>query len=195
MTASPAVPGPRPGTIRVTCTSAQETHALGARLGRSARPGEVFALSGELGAGKTCFIQGLAEGLGIEGQVQSPTFVLVAEHRGRLPLYHVDLYRTASLAEKRGPVGARLHDLSPRPGPVIEAQARSSVLGPGPQEGGDRRHGRAGEEREVAGAASHTRMTSSTVTRVASMARVWVITASAYSGGTPATASVTMATE
>ena len=102
MTASPAVPGPRPGTIRVTCTSAQETHALGARLGRSARPGEVFALSGELGAGKTCFIQGLAEGLGIEAPVQSPTFVLVAEHRGRLPLYHVDLYRTTSLAEVRG---------------------------------------------------------------------------------------------
>jgi tRNA threonylcarbamoyladenosine biosynthesis protein TsaE len=61
----------------------------------------VIALSGDLGAGKTCFVQGLAEGLGIEGPVTSPTFVMIAEHAGRLPLYHADLYRTESLAEIR----------------------------------------------------------------------------------------------
>jgi tRNA threonylcarbamoyladenosine biosynthesis protein TsaE len=65
-------------------------------------PGTVVALSGDLGAGKTCFIQGLAAGLGIEGPVTSPTFVLIVEHVGRLPLYHVDLYRTESLEEIRG---------------------------------------------------------------------------------------------
>jgi tRNA threonylcarbamoyladenosine biosynthesis protein TsaE len=64
-------------------------------------PGTVVALSGDLGAGKTCFIQGLAEGLGVEGPVTSPTFIMIAEHAGRLPLYHVDLYRTGSLAEIR----------------------------------------------------------------------------------------------
>jgi tRNA threonylcarbamoyladenosine biosynthesis protein TsaE len=62
----------------------------------------VFALSGDLGAGKTCFIQGLAVGLGVEGPVTSPTFVMIAEHAGRLPLYHVDLYRTESLGEILG---------------------------------------------------------------------------------------------
>jgi tRNA threonylcarbamoyladenosine biosynthesis protein TsaE len=61
----------------------------------------VVALTGDLGAGKTCFIQGLAEGLGVDGPVTSPTFVMIAEHAGRVPLYHVDLYRTESLAEIR----------------------------------------------------------------------------------------------
>jgi tRNA threonylcarbamoyladenosine biosynthesis protein TsaE len=60
------------------------------------------ALYGELGAGKTCFIQGLAEGLDVEGPVTSPTFILIAEHAGgRLPLYHVDLYRTGGVDEVR----------------------------------------------------------------------------------------------
>ena len=71
------------------------------RLGRRARPGDVIGLYGELGAGKTCFIQGLAEGLGVEEPVTSPTFVLIAEHPGRLPLRHVDLFRTESLEEVR----------------------------------------------------------------------------------------------
>ncbi len=61
----------------------------------------MIALSGDLGAGKTCFIQGLAAGLDVETPVTSPTFVMIAEHAGRLPLYHVDLYRTESLAEIR----------------------------------------------------------------------------------------------
>jgi tRNA threonylcarbamoyladenosine biosynthesis protein TsaE len=66
-----------------------------------ARPGDVIALSGDLGAGKTCFIQGVAAGLGVARVVTSPTFVLVAEYAGRLPLHHVDLYRTESLEEIR----------------------------------------------------------------------------------------------
>ena len=87
---------------RVTCASADATQALAAALGRRATPGSVVALTGDLGAGKTCFIQGLAEGLGVRGPVTSPTFIMIAEHSGRLPLYHVDLYRTESLAEIRG---------------------------------------------------------------------------------------------
>jgi tRNA threonylcarbamoyladenosine biosynthesis protein TsaE len=88
-------------TVTRTCRTAEDTRALAAALARRASPGTVFALHGDLGAGKTCFIQGLGEGLDVQGPVTSPTFVLIAEHRGRLPLYHVDLYRTESLAEIR----------------------------------------------------------------------------------------------
>jgi tRNA threonylcarbamoyladenosine biosynthesis protein TsaE len=88
--------------VTITCPSAEATRALAAGIARRATPGTVIALTGELGAGKTCFVQGLAAGLGVNGPVTSPTFVLIAEHAGRLPLYHVDLYRTESLEEIRG---------------------------------------------------------------------------------------------
>jgi tRNA threonylcarbamoyladenosine biosynthesis protein TsaE len=78
--------------------SPAETQALGERWGRGAEPGLVLAVSGDLGAGKTVLVQGLARGLGITGRIQSPTFALVNEHTtGRLPLYHLDLYRLDSL--------------------------------------------------------------------------------------------------
>ena len=83
----------------VRSTSAEETEALGAGLAESLGPGDVVALTGELGAGKTCFTQGLARGLGVARRAVSPTFVLVNEYRGRLPVHHVDAYRTESLAE------------------------------------------------------------------------------------------------
>lgn len=89
------------GAVAITCPTAEATQALAAGIGRRAGPGTVIALSGDLGAGKTCFIQGLASGLGVATPVTSPTFVMIAEHAGRLPLYHVDLYRTESLAEIR----------------------------------------------------------------------------------------------
>lgn len=75
--------------------SAEETKSLGARLASLLFPGAVIGLDGDLGAGKTCFVKGLAAGLGIdEDEVVSPTFTLIAEHgRGKLPLYHIDLYR------------------------------------------------------------------------------------------------------
>jgi tRNA threonylcarbamoyladenosine biosynthesis protein TsaE len=75
--------------------SPEQTKAWGARLGQLLFPGAVIGLEGDLGAGKTCFVKGLAAGLGIdEEEVSSPTFTLIAEHyRGRLPLYHIDLYR------------------------------------------------------------------------------------------------------
>ena len=73
--------------------SSLHTERLGERLGGLARPGDVFALSGELGAGKTVFVRGLARGMGVRGPVSSPTFVLVHEYDGAVPLYHVDFYR------------------------------------------------------------------------------------------------------
>ena len=83
----------------VVSRSPEETRAIGARLGERLGPGAVVGCIGELGAGKTCFLQGLAAGLGVTSPVTSPTFVLVNHYRGRLPVYHLDAYRTASLGE------------------------------------------------------------------------------------------------
>lgn len=85
--------------MKVVSRSAEETQALGERLGARLGRGDVVACIGPLGAGKTCFLQGLARGLGVTADVTSPTFVLVNQYRGRLPVYHVDAYRTGSLAE------------------------------------------------------------------------------------------------
>lgn len=81
--------------LTLTTGDVETTEALGERLGRLAEPGDVVALIGDLGAGKTAFVRGLAAGLGIPPHlVASPTFTMVAEYPGgRLPLYHVDLYR------------------------------------------------------------------------------------------------------
>ena len=75
--------------------NAEQTRALGLRLGRQAQAGDFIACCGTLGAGKTTFIQGFALGLGVspESYVRSPTFTLVHEHDGRYPLYHFDFYR------------------------------------------------------------------------------------------------------
>ena len=79
--------------IDLVSHSSLHTERLGERLGGVARPGDVFALWGELGAGKTVFVRGLARGLKVRGPVSSPTFVLVNEYEGAVPLYHVDFYR------------------------------------------------------------------------------------------------------
>jgi len=76
-----------------------DTLRLGEKIGRLAKPGDVVLLSGNLGAGKTCLTQGIARGIEATQPVQSPTFVLVREIEGRLPLYHIDLYRLSGLAE------------------------------------------------------------------------------------------------
>lgn len=83
----------------LTSRSPAETQALGERLGARLERGAVVACTGELGAGKTCFLQGLARGLGVTSDVTSPTFVLINQYRGRLPVYHLDAYRTGSLTE------------------------------------------------------------------------------------------------
>jgi tRNA threonylcarbamoyladenosine biosynthesis protein TsaE len=73
--------------------SPDETRRLGALLGALLRPGDVVLLQGNLGAGKTAFAQGIARGLEVTGTVNSPTFTILKEYAGRLPLYHFDLYR------------------------------------------------------------------------------------------------------
>ena len=84
---------PAHGELRSDGPSA--TRAIGRALGREARPGTLISLIGELGAGKTQLAKGVAEGLEVPTVVNSPTFVLMNEHAGRLPLYHVDAYRLA----------------------------------------------------------------------------------------------------
>ncbi|MBI4216835.1 MAG: tRNA (adenosine(37)-N6)-threonylcarbamoyltransferase complex ATPase subunit type 1 TsaE [Chloroflexi bacterium] len=87
------------GALTAVTNSAKETQLLGARLGELARAGDVFLLIGELGVGKTNLAQGLARGLGVRDYAISPSFVVVREHQGRLPFYHVDLYRLQRLEE------------------------------------------------------------------------------------------------
>ena len=83
----------------MTTRDAVETRSLGARLAAAARPGDLVCLVGDLGAGKTQVAKGFAAGLGITDTVSSPTFVLMAEYEGRLPLFHLDLYRLADAAD------------------------------------------------------------------------------------------------
>jgi tRNA threonylcarbamoyladenosine biosynthesis protein TsaE len=87
------------GPATIVSHGAEETEAAGERLGRTLGPGDVVGVTGALGAGKTCFIQGLVRGVGVATRATSPTFVLVNEYRGRLPVHHVDTYRTESLTE------------------------------------------------------------------------------------------------
>jgi len=86
-------------SLELTTRSPEQTQAFGTRLGKIAQPGDVILLVGKLGAGKTCLTQGIAWGLGIDEYAASPSFVLVRELYGRLPLYHVDFYRLGNLEE------------------------------------------------------------------------------------------------
>jgi tRNA threonylcarbamoyladenosine biosynthesis protein TsaE len=85
--------------MKTTTTSAAETRALGERLGAVLRQGDVIVLAGDLGAGKTTFVQGVAVALGIDERVTSPTFTIVHQYEGRVPLVHVDVYRLERLGE------------------------------------------------------------------------------------------------
>ena len=82
--------------------SPEETWQLASELANSLLPGTVIALHGDLGAGKTCFIQGLAVALKIHEPVTSPTYTLICEYQGKLPLYHIDLYRLSGPEEVLG---------------------------------------------------------------------------------------------
>jgi|SRR5689334_6203000 len=87
-------------TRTIRASTPDETIALGERLGRVTRAGDLVCLWGELGAGKTQLAKGIARGLGIDATVNSPTFILMNEYPdGRLPLFHVDLYRLADAAD------------------------------------------------------------------------------------------------
>ncbi len=77
--------------------SPQQTEAFACEFAKTLRAGDVVALRGGMGAGKTAFVRGLARGLGVTSEVTSPTFALVHEHDGRIPLYHFDMYRVTTL--------------------------------------------------------------------------------------------------
>lgn len=85
--------------VVIRTSSADETINIGEKLGRGLQAGDVLALFGDLGAGKTTFTKGIARGLGLAADVHSPTFTLIHEHPGPIPLYHVDLYRLTSEEE------------------------------------------------------------------------------------------------
>ena len=86
--------------MQFTTNQVKETRALGQRLAERLKPGQIVAFTGDLGAGKTAFVSGMAQGLGISDRVTSPTFTIVNEYEGgRLPLFHFDLYRLNSAEE------------------------------------------------------------------------------------------------
>ena len=81
--------------MKYITNSYEETERVAAELAKSLKGGEVIAMYGDLGAGKTAFVRGLARALGIEGHITSPTFTIMNAYNGRLPLYHFDVYRIA----------------------------------------------------------------------------------------------------
>ena len=84
----------------IETNSASETLALGEKLGKAAKPGQIYTLNGDLGVGKTVLTQGFAKGLGITEAVNSPTFTIIQEYtEGRLPFYHFDVYRIGDIEE------------------------------------------------------------------------------------------------
>ena len=87
---------------KVITHSSEETQKWAKRLSERLQAGDVITLEGDLGAGKTTFTQGLAKGLGVQGVVNSPTFTIVKEYQGRIPLYHMDVYRMEDEFEELG---------------------------------------------------------------------------------------------
>lgn len=87
------------GLLDLATSGPEETRKLGAALAALLAPGDVISLTGDLGAGKTCLVQGAARALGVEEPVGSPTFVLVREYRGDLPVLHLDVYRLERIQE------------------------------------------------------------------------------------------------
>ena len=86
-------------SITIHTDTASETRRVGQTIGEAAEPGDIYLLTGPLGAGKTCLTQGIARGLGAPGYARSPTFVLVTRYQGRLTIHHADLYRIDHPAE------------------------------------------------------------------------------------------------
>ena len=114
---------------RFPSASPDETRAIGERIGAALAPGSVVLLRGPLGAGKTVLAKGIARGLGVEDEIISPTYTIVADYPGRIPLAHVDLYRIEGADELDG---LGLDDLIAGPGvTVVEwGEKLEPTLGP-----------------------------------------------------------------
>jgi tRNA threonylcarbamoyladenosine biosynthesis protein TsaE len=85
--------------LRLISTSAEDTLNIGERLGKLLDRGDIICLSGDLGAGKTALTQGIANGMGVKDYVTSPTYTIINEYQGRIPLYHFDVYRLNDVEE------------------------------------------------------------------------------------------------
>ncbi|AEP00722.1 tRNA (adenosine(37)-N6)-threonylcarbamoyltransferase complex ATPase subunit type 1 TsaE [Weizmannia coagulans] len=90
------------GSYRFVSNSPEETFSFAEKMAAHLKPGDVLLLEGDLGAGKTTFTKGIANGLGIRRTVNSPTFTIIKEYRGNLPLYHMDVYRLEDAQEDLG---------------------------------------------------------------------------------------------
>jgi tRNA threonylcarbamoyladenosine biosynthesis protein TsaE len=99
---------PGDSLAEIVSSSPEDTAALGASIARRLGPGSVVALRGGLGAGKTCLTRGIARELGIDETITSPTYTIVSEYQGRLPLYHIDAYRLAGDEDFENLGGAEL---------------------------------------------------------------------------------------
>ena len=114
---------------QVPSTSPEATRALAAALATAAQAGDLIALHGDLGAGKTQFAKGFGAGLGVTATINSPSYVLMAEYEGRLPLFHLDLYRLddatdaldGGLLDERQAAGVTLVEWAERLGPALPA--------------------------------------------------------------------------
>jgi tRNA threonylcarbamoyladenosine biosynthesis protein TsaE len=111
-------------SISVSTSSVEETYALGRRLAQVVEGGDVIALEGDLGSGKTELVKGIAAGLGVTATVHSPTFVLHHRYQGRLPIEHYDLYRLDGMAW----VDTGLDEPAPDALTLIEWPERAAVL-------------------------------------------------------------------
>ena len=89
-------------SVKLSSHSPEQTQLLGSHLGELAQKADIFLLTGELGTGKTCLVQGIAHGLAVKEYAFSPSFVILREYHGRLPLYHIDFYRLDDIAEIAG---------------------------------------------------------------------------------------------
>jgi len=117
-------------------SDAAETRRLAASVAAAAEPGDLVCLWGELGAGKTQFAKGFGAGLGVTGTISSPTFILMSEYEGRLPLFHVDLYRLADgadalaggIIDERQAAGVTLVEWPERMGDLLSARRLDVII-------------------------------------------------------------------
>jgi tRNA threonylcarbamoyladenosine biosynthesis protein TsaE len=127
-----------PGAARrIVSSSPEATRALASTLAGSARAGDLIALHGDLGAGKTEFAKGFGAGLGVTATINSPSYVLMTEYLGRLPLFHVDLYRleddfdglASGLLDERQAAGVSLVEWAERLGSSLPRERLDVVIG------------------------------------------------------------------